>query len=186
MSEQIRLDAAIMNIQCKGPALAMTVAEQRAYKLGHRDARHAAAELALATQPQAPQGAVTGWQPIETAPKDWTDIQLWARGVWYPECAWGMQTYPGNSERVILVYQDDYDCNGPVYTKVIDPSHWMPPPSAPGVAQAPDTAPMYKALMESKLALLACNSGASMRALRLIDAVLGAAPKTETPEGDKQ
>ncbi|SPA44648.1 hypothetical protein [Cupriavidus taiwanensis] len=40
----------------------------------------------------------------------------------------------------------------------------------------PDTEPMYKALMESRLALLAVKSGASQKAIALIDAVLNAAP----------
>lgn len=41
------LHAAIMNLPCKPPALAKS-AEVHAYQYGHRDARHAAAELALA------------------------------------------------------------------------------------------------------------------------------------------
>lgn len=44
-----------------------------------------------------------------------------------------------------------------------------------------DTAPMYKALLESRIALLAVNSGASNKAIALIDSVLAAAPAK--PEG---
>lgn len=40
-----------------------------------------------------------------------------------------------------------------------------------------DTAPMYKALIEARLALAAVNSGASIKALSLIDGVLNAAPE---------
>ena len=42
-----------------------------------------------------------------------------------------------------------------------------------------DTTPMYKALMESRIALLAVNSGASQKAIALIDAVLNVAPERD-------
>ncbi len=40
-----------------------------------------------------------------------------------------------------------------------------------------DTTPMYKALIEARLALAAVNSGASIKALSLIDGVLNVAPE---------
>lgn len=43
-----RLDAAIMNLPCNLPADMAMFSPTSAYKLGHRDARHAAAELAAA------------------------------------------------------------------------------------------------------------------------------------------
>jgi hypothetical protein len=52
-----RLYLAIMNLACK-PDKGCPGGEQHAYKLGHRDARHAAAELALAALP-APQAPDT-------------------------------------------------------------------------------------------------------------------------------
>ena len=57
-AEPFDLHNAIMNIPCKmGRAIAMNGASAQAYKEGHRDARHAAAELALASQaaPAAPE-----------------------------------------------------------------------------------------------------------------------------------
>ncbi|MES2950260.1 MAG: hypothetical protein V4858_17085 [Pseudomonadota bacterium] len=54
MDEQMRdrLHMEIMNIPCKGPVAALTIKEQRAYALGHRDARHAAAELVTTSRSQ--------------------------------------------------------------------------------------------------------------------------------------
>ena len=61
--ERDRLHAAIMNIRCapKVPA----DFDIRSYALGHRDARHAAAELVSSSTVQQ-VGAE--WMPIETAP----------------------------------------------------------------------------------------------------------------------
>jgi hypothetical protein len=52
----------------------------------------------------------------------------------------------------------------------------------PPVPEEPklDTAPMYKALIESRLALCVVNSGASAKAIELIDLVLNAAPAPST------
>lgn len=44
----------------------------------------------------------------------------------------------------------------------------------------PDTAPMYKALMEARIALSAHASGAGIRAITLIDKVLNAVPTDHT------
>lgn len=66
------LHSAIMNLPCKpGRAIAMYAASLQAYKEGHRDARHAAAELVNATAATAEQsstaGAATERQIIEAA-----------------------------------------------------------------------------------------------------------------------
>lgn len=50
-----------------------------------------------------------------------------------------------------------------------------------------DTTPMYKALMEARVALLVVNSGASQKAIALIDAVLNAAPeRARTTKGETE
>ena len=56
--------AAIMNIPCNVPKDA-NVGQSLAYKLGHRNARHAAAEIAL----QAIAAPREGWQPTTKAPR---------------------------------------------------------------------------------------------------------------------
>jgi hypothetical protein len=48
-----------------------------------------------------------------------------------------------------------------------------------GGVHVPDTAAMYKALMFAQTALLPVSSGASIKALSLIDAILNAAPTGE-------
>ncbi|MBK5570116.1 hypothetical protein [Ensifer sp. SSB1] len=50
-------------------------------------------------------------------------------------------------------------------------------PDAPPNPPVIDTAPMYKALDESRLALLAVNSAASQKAIAMIDAILNCAPR---------
>jgi hypothetical protein len=74
------------------------------------------------------------WQTIETAPKDHgvTQFDVWANGERYPGCFWGRATYePGDSG---IVYQSDYDWNGPVDSYVKGATHWKPLPPAPGEA----------------------------------------------------
>ena len=55
------LHSAIMNIPCN-PIFALSADATLAYKLGHKDARHAAAELASAHQ-AVDNGGMTGWPP---------------------------------------------------------------------------------------------------------------------------
>ncbi len=70
------------------------------------------------------------WQDIATAPRDFvTDVDIWANGQRYPDCAWMRSTY-GTKEYAWCYWAYD-DCNGPVFSKVIAPTHWMPLPDAP-------------------------------------------------------
>lgn len=57
------LHAAIMNLPC-APYPGYDDKEMRAYKYGHKDARHAAAELASSTALQAPVREVPGWKLV--------------------------------------------------------------------------------------------------------------------------
>ncbi len=70
------------------------------------------AKMFGATQPQAPQGAVTGWQLIETAPEDSVVLLME-----------GMRVFIGGKVNgVWLTYHTD---------SAIHPTHWMPFPAAP-------------------------------------------------------
>ena len=67
------------------------------------------------------------WQPIETAPKDGTQILVWDGNnfnvSWYG--------YPSVSERYkAFIYGEavgDYNC----FSEVYEPTHWMPLPEPP-------------------------------------------------------
>lgn len=63
------------------------------------------------------------WQPIETAPKDGTEIDLWAGGFRFPDSKYYKDAwrYWG---------PDDYDSQE--WVKIIHPvTHWMPLPKPP-------------------------------------------------------
>ncbi|TES73976.1 hypothetical protein E2P84_20440 [Burkholderia cepacia] len=68
------------------------------------------------------------WQPIGTAPKFGDPIDIWGRYGRTPNCVWGKPTYVGG---VRWVHEAGYDSNGPVFEIVVDPTHWMPLPTAP-------------------------------------------------------
>jgi len=79
------------------------------------------------------------WQPIETAPKDGTEIDLWVSvGVRVADCRWGKPSGANWGDR----YGCDQDLPAQWVTRhgfALDrrngpPTHWMPhptPPSAP-------------------------------------------------------
>ena len=126
------LSAEIMNLPVpKVPPIPLTGGpsaenEARAYKWGHRDARHAAAELAVAHE------AANGWQPIETAPRDSK-----ARLVWVPEnkcvfcVTWTNGDVDGGSEGPArpgwVIFGGGYRS----YLRDGGPTHWTPLPKAP-------------------------------------------------------
>ena len=64
------------------------------------------------------------WQPIETAPKDGTLVDLWA-GERIADCAWNV---PSNcwAERSVSSFS-----GRPYWAVVNNPTHWMPLPTAP-------------------------------------------------------
>jgi len=76
---------------------------------------------------------VPQWLPIETAPQDWgvTKFDVWANDARFADCWWGKATYEQGEPGI--VYQSDYDCNGPVDSYVRNATHWMPLPPPPGI-----------------------------------------------------
>jgi hypothetical protein len=66
------------------------------------------------------------WQPIITI----GNVDLWTEqvDVWstkhgrITDVAYGKETY---GKRVGIVYQSDYDCDGPVLEVITDATHWM-------------------------------------------------------------
>lgn len=85
-------------------------------------------QAALATQPQAPQGAVTGWQPIETAPKD-RCILLWNSRLGAIRGDWRTDKY---SKKPRPYWSHDLErVFGVLHARAHQPTHWMPLPAAP-------------------------------------------------------
>ena len=94
------------------------------------------------TLPQAAAKVVQEreWQPIETAPKDGTVIDLWVSGEFegrYAGCFWGKPLHccgeygrHCDSEWHDLPVGWVTDFNEPL-TEL--PTHWMPPPDAPAI-----------------------------------------------------
>lgn len=65
------------------------------------------------------------WQPIETAPKDGTKVDLWDRaGFRWANCHWGCH-YFENGRPVGPATWGRGSPDGP------QPTHWMPIPEAP-------------------------------------------------------
>lgn len=73
----------------------------------------------------------TGWQPIETAPKDGTKILVWDQE--YKE--WEKVTWKENWEGSDFRYQFKWcvwlSGEDEVHTVVENPTHWMPLPGDP-------------------------------------------------------
>jgi hypothetical protein len=72
---------------------------------------------------------MTDWQPIETAPKDGTDILVTRRdgdgSDWYAVAQWWV-------ERWVFLYGDSKQIRDPVFL-CFQPTHWRPLPDPPKV-----------------------------------------------------
>jgi len=68
-----------------------------------------------------------GWQPIETAPKDGSEIDLWANGRRRANCRWGVFRWHNGKPQ-------DEPCWGPYMMGEegpLQPTHWQPLPTPP-------------------------------------------------------
>ena len=112
--DRAALHQAIMNLPCDDNWDA-------GYKYGHRDARHAAAELVLAAEPAE---RADQWQPIASAPKDGTKVLLY-----WPHWS-GVAVIGYNADRrwISMVKLSDEQDPGP--------THWRPLPLPPQEEQA--------------------------------------------------
>lgn len=74
---------------------------------------------------------MTEWQPIRTAPKDGTIIDLWCGGRRRPDCRWQVDPDDPHSEYGwVQAYSEAPEC-----WTIIDidetPTYWMPRPPDP-------------------------------------------------------
>lgn len=102
---------------------------QRTYKMyGPQDAivEHGLREALYEKKQKLLETVTENWQPIVTLSN--VDLLTNQVDVWSKkhgrivDVAYGKETY-GN--KVGIVYQADYDCNGPVLEVVTDATHWM-------------------------------------------------------------
>ena len=79
----------------------------------------------------AMRGEPVGWQPIETAPKDGTEIFLHCPGSTRPKIgSWRVDGLM--SERGEMWLDDSYDDFSTSFESCpLDPTHWMPLPTPP-------------------------------------------------------
>lgn len=82
------------------------------------------------------------WQPIDTAPKDGTTIDLWIMTQWgsfrLPDCKWGVSDWHrAGEEGWIFERRDDSEPHRDAWNDVCyvygeeNPTHWMPLPEPP-------------------------------------------------------
>ena len=102
---------------------------QRTYKMyGPEDAiiEHGLREALYEKRLELIEMTVENWQPIITLGN--VDLLTNQVDVWskkhgrIADVTYGKETY---SKRTGIVYQADYDCNGPVLEVITDATHWM-------------------------------------------------------------
>lgn len=81
---------------------------------------------------------MSGWQPIETAPKDGTVVDLWAH--WPEGDEWRRSADAMWDADMGDWRAGQYSFNQYVYAPTV--THWMPLPSAPGDGAGHGTAPL--------------------------------------------
>jgi hypothetical protein len=113
----------------------------------------------VATPPPAAQ-----WQPIETAPRDGTVIDLWIDDNRWSDCRWGL---PGHS-----CGEDGHYCDSEWHSLdegwvcislnqelSMSPTHWMPLPPEPGAAHETNDRRQEEVLMLRSVGAMAIAEG---------------------------
>ena len=75
----------------------------------------------------------TQWFPIETVPNDYEPFDVWNGYQRYIDCSIGSPTYSDSYSRPNkIIYEDYYNCDGPVWEEVKGATHWsrFTPPEA--------------------------------------------------------
>jgi hypothetical protein len=67
---------------------------------------------------------VTDWQPIKTAPKDWTDVLVFSPEHEGFNCGGVFSAFFDETSRSWLTH-------APGHNMLLKPTHWMPLPSPP-------------------------------------------------------
>lgn len=93
----------------------------------------------------APPPVLEQWQPIATAPKDGTCVDLWVDGERWSDCLWGAPHHSCGEEGAYC--DSDEHSLGPswVFTTLnhrleTEPSHWRPVPEGPRITKGSDHA----------------------------------------------
>lgn len=103
--------------------------DQIARIVGITEATPASYEIADRVLEVLPGAVESGWRPIETAPKDGSLVDLWVGGHRVPDCHWtGVIWYSPHWK---------YDCGAEIDPARgdPDPTHWMPLPDPPTLAE---------------------------------------------------
>ncbi|EMG53118.1 hypothetical protein WYI_13807 [Ochrobactrum sp. CDB2] len=109
---------------------------ERGRRYAYRDGAMAIRKIALSSQPVA-----DGWEPIETAPKDGTIIDLWSSEFGrQPDCFWGKRSH--------CCGEDGQYCDSDWHSEpeswidsaqntqtFDDITHWRPLPASPGASE---------------------------------------------------
>lgn len=69
-----------------------------------------------------------GWRPIGTAPKDGTEVDLWADGERKADSFWGVPSFSKLDPPTWVQDRPDLGHPVPIYD---EPTHWRPKPPPP-------------------------------------------------------
>lgn len=80
---------------------------------------------------------MSGWQPIETAPKDGTEVLLWGNWAWWPQWECLLAKWDGEGWDTL----DTQTCSARVHAEA---THWLAIPPLPPDAPKYDETPLQE------------------------------------------